>query len=254
VLQDICTLVLEVVGQAEKPSQSQREEYTGAETACPRGDGERGDELGPELVTPVKQTIATHSVIRIAEKTERHYAPKTARSVHRHSVDHIVHFQDFHEHRCGLVDHATQKTDDQSLPRLHKSATSGDGHKACQNAITKAADIEAIRCNQFCTGKENEKTSDARSQGGVRRNEASLHSIGLRVHLKRTSGIEAIPAKPKAKGPKDDEWDVVGGEILCRVFCVPFMTGSDNDSSAQGAYTTNHVNEAAACKVLIAWK
>merc|ERR1740121_1924527 len=213
--------------------QLQRQEYNDAERGYPHDNDKRGNQLGTHLVSTIKPPIPAHTRVRIPEDAKRHYSPETARPMHRDGVDYIVYLQHDHEHRYGLVDQATHKANDQGLPWLHKRTPSGDSDEACQNAVAK--------------------TTDTRSQGGVHRDEASLHCIPFRVHLQRASGIEAIPTKPKAESSENNERDIVRIEFLCRVGIKPTMPGSDDDSSAESAYATSHVNETAACEVHVCW-
>merc|ERR1719428_2436404 len=126
VFHDVRTLVLEFVAQAEALCELERQEDRGAQPANPEDDDEPAQNLDPELVAAVEQTVAADAPVLFAEEPDGEDTPEATGPVHREGVDDVVDLELGHGHRGSLVDEGPDDANDDRLPGLHEAAAGSD--------------------------------------------------------------------------------------------------------------------------------
>merc|ERR1719382_637703 len=101
VLQNVGTLVLCLVVEAQHAQLLQWEEDCGAQDAYPEDDQQSCNDLSPKLVTSPEDAIA--AALRAAEESKRQETPHTACTMHWNSIDDIIQSQPPQEDRATLV-------------------------------------------------------------------------------------------------------------------------------------------------------
>merc|ERR1719162_1157132 len=124
-LHDICALLLEFITQSEHAKFSQGSQNQEAKASSPTDDKDDSHDLDTELVTclvtPMKQSIASHSLIWIAKQTTRQYAPNSTSTMNWERIDNIINLELLKKHRGCLVQQTSHEANDDSFPRLDKS-------------------------------------------------------------------------------------------------------------------------------------
>merc|ERR1719491_687256 len=79
-----------------------------AKTSTPTNNENDSHDLDTELVTllvtPMKQSIASHPLIWIAKQTTRQYAPNSTSTVNWERIDNIINLKLLKQHRGSLVE------------------------------------------------------------------------------------------------------------------------------------------------------
>merc|ERR1711920_114264 len=153
----IGTRVLGRIVHTQHAHLHQRQEDCGAQAAHPGDDHHGCTDLSDKLIGPLS----------FSEESKGEETPHTACTMHWNSIDDIIQSETAQEHRGTLVHEATDESDDDRLPRLDCTTTCGDGDEACEDAIAKAAHIQALRRTHMGTQGEDDKAGNTWSECGV---------------------------------------------------------------------------------------
>mmetsp|Transcript_52024 Transcript_52024/g.113190 ORF Transcript_52024/g.113190 Transcript_52024/m.113190 type:complete len:473 (-) Transcript_52024:49-1467(-) len=249
VLHDICTLVLEVVAEAKRPCQLERNQDDSAQDSNPEPDEQDEQDLCPELVTSIEDTVATNALIGIAEEAASKHTPHTADTMDRKGVHDVIDLESGQQQRSSNIQQTTDAANDAGLPWLHDCASSSDGDETSQDAIAKGTDVEAFRLDHFGPEEKHQQACHTRRECGVDGDDAGEVSSVRVVHGSGAARVKTIPSEPKAERAQDTERDAVSVELCGKVRIPSTLSGSDDDGSKDSPDATDQMHDATASEV-----